>query len=439
MKQKNDNRKSKRLKQPTLLGMLALLCVCSGGIFAFLMSLTPLKNHAASSQLPDRPADFTGIIPATLKHPVNTLIMGIDNLGHPHKGKYTPSEALAGNSDTMLLVRLLPKTHEINILSIPRDTRVNLKGKSTNKINDANVLGGPKLAATTVSTLLAGVPVDRYIRVDTEGFIHLVDALGGVEVNVPKKMDYTDKTQHLNIHFSPGRQKLNGQHLQEYVRFRHDGLGDIGRVQRQQEVLTDILHTLLKPRTIGKLPQILEVVKDNVDTNFSVEEMLAVAQTVFTSDRRQLHLMMLPGRFSNRGEYKLSYWISSTQATHKILKQYFNPDLTRLSANKVNSTQRQTLKVAILNATGKPASAAKVVSFLRKHGFPNAYVTNHEIDTTAVSGQKTQIIAEHGNPEAANLVSKVLGTGQIQVASVGDILSDVTVVVGADLVDQLQP
>lgn len=433
MKKTNDSQKFKPSRQPTLLAMLGLLFVCSGGVFAFLTSLTPLKNHATSSQLPNSPASLTGIIPATLKNPVNILILGIDNSGHPHKSKYTPSEALAGNSDTMLLVRLIPKTHEINVLSIPRDTRVILKGTSTNKINDANVVGGPKLAATTISDLLAGVPVDRYIRVDTEGFIHLVDALGGVEVNVPKKMDYTDKTQKLSIHFSPGRQKLNGQHLQEYIRFRHDGLGDIGRVQRQQEVLTDILHTLLKPGTIGKLPKILEVVKDNVDSDLSVDEMLAVAETVFTSDRRQLHLIMLPGRFSNRGEYKLSYWLGAPQATNKIVKQYFNPDLTKLSADNIDSTQPKNLKVAVLSATGNPASAAKVVSFLKKHGYENVYVTNHEIDTATVSGQKTQIIAQHGNPEAANLVSKTLGAGQVQVASVGDILSDVTIVVGSDL------
>ncbi|MDZ8055321.1 MAG: LCP family protein [Aulosira sp. ZfuVER01] len=439
MNKKNNIRKSRLLsRQPFILGLLALLFVAAGGIFAGLMSLTPLKNHAASTQLSETPTSLTGIIPATLKQPVNILILGIDNSGHPHKGKFTPAEALSGNSDTMLLIRLVPDTHQINVLSIPRDTLVHLNGVGIDKINDANVRGGPKLAASTVSNLLAGLPIERYLRVDTEGFIHLVDALGGVEVNVPKRMDYTDNTQHLSIHFPPGKQKLNGQHLQEYVRFRHDALGDIGRVQRQQEVLKDILLTLLKPGTLTKLPQILDVVKDNVDTDLSVEEMLAFAQNILASDRHQLHLMMLPGRFSRKEEYHASYWISSPQATAKILASYFDIANAKVPDKDANLTKSQTLKIAVVNATGHPADAVSVVSYLQKHGFRNVYIANHEIETSADSAQQTQIIAQHGNPDAANVVSSTLGIGQVQVASIGDILSDVTVVVEPDLVAKLQ-
>ncbi|BCL38157.1 LCP family protein [Nostoc sp. MS1] len=402
------------------------------------MSLTPLKNHAASSQLSENPTRLTGIIPATLEHPINILILGIDNSGHPHQNKFTPVEALSGNSDTMLLIRLVPNTHQINVLSIPRDTLVHLNGGGIDKINDANVRGGPKLAANTVSNLLAGIPIDRYVRVDTEGFIHLVDALEGVEVNVPKQMDYTDNTQHLSIHFSPGKQKLNGQHLQEYVRFRHDALGDIGRVQRQQEVLKDILLTLLKPESLAKLPKILEVVKYNVDTDLSVEEMLAVAQTILASDRHQLHLMMLPGRFSRKEEYHASYWISSPQATAKILANYFDIANAKVPDQDINLTKSPSLKIAVVNGTGNQADAVSVVSYLQKHGFRNVYIANREIETSEDSAQKTQIIAQHGNPDAANIVSSTLGIGQVQVASIGDILSDVTVVVKPDLTAKLQ-
>lgn len=432
---------------PFYLGVITLVSIGAGAIFPFLLNLTPLKNYA-TSHLPHSPANLTGLIPATLEHPINILILGIDNSGHPHQGKFTPAEALAGNSDTMLLVRLLPDSHQINVLSIPRDTLVRLPDVGIDKINDANVRGGPKLAAETVSQLLNGVMIDRYVRVDTEGFIHLVDALGGVEVNVPKKMDYIDHTQHLSIHFSPGRQKLNGQHLQEYVRFRHDGLGDIGRVQRQQEILKELLRTLVQPASIAKLPQILQVLKDNVETDLSVEEMLAVAQTVATSncslkqcasgDRQQMHLIMLPGRFSGNKEYKLSYWVSDSQATARILSRYFDVQTANDPSSDVNLTVPQTLRIAVESATGKPEVAETVVSVLKKHGFRNAYVTHHEIDTEVDSAGQTQIIAQHGNPEAANAVSSSLGTGQVQVASVGDILSDVTVVVGADLANKLQ-
>jgi len=434
VKQKNNTQRFKLLQRPYFWGMMALVSVTSGVVFTALMTLTPLKN-IATSHLPHSPTSLTGLIPTNLERPVNILILGIDNSGHPHQGKYTPAEALTGNSDTMLLVRLLPDTHQINVLSIPRDTLVRLRGVGVDKINDANVRGGPKQAAEAVNQLLGGVTIDRYIRLDTEGFIHLVDALGGVEVTIPKAMDYTDHTQKLSIHFSPGRQKLNGQHLQEYVRFRHDRLGDIGRVQRQQEVLKEILHTLLQPASIGKLPQIIQVVKDNVDADLSVEEMLGVAHAVITSDHRQMHLIMLPGRFSRKKEYKLSYWISDPKATNGILSRYFDVKTAQAVEKDDNLTGSPTLKIAVANATGQPKDAEIVVSFLKKHGFRNAYITNMD---TAADLQKTQIIAQHGNPESANAVSSVLDIGQVQVASVGDILSDVTIVVGADLVEKLR-
>jgi LCP family protein required for cell wall assembly len=429
----------KLLGQPLFLITLVLIFLILGKIFAWLRTLTPLKNQDSFSVLSHSQTNLTkgAIVPATLEHPVNILVLGIDNSGHPHKQHYTPEEAFAGNSDTMLLVRLVPQAHQVNVLSIPRDTLVQLPGVGIDKINDANPRGGAKLAAQTVSELLQGVSIDRYIRIDTEGFIRLVDALGGVEVNIPKKMDYTDKTQHLNIHFSPGRQKLNGQHLQEYVRFRHDALGDIGRVQRQQEVLKEILHVLLQPTTIPKIPQILQVVKENVDTDLSVEEMLAVAQALLTSDRRQFHSIMLPGRFSRKDEYRLSYWICNFDATREILSRYFGVETAPIARSDTNLSPPRTLKIAVANATGKPEDGEKVVSFLRGHGFRNTYLTNHEIDTEVDYGRKTQIIVEHGNPDAANAVSSILGIGEVQVASVGDIFSDVTVIVGSDLIEKL--
>lgn len=440
MKRRNNTEKPNLWQKTSFWGILGILFFMSGAAFAFVMSLAPLRNSAASSHLTNSPAKLVGFIPGTLNQPTNILVLGIDNSGHPHQGKFTPVEALAGNSDTMLLVRLLPATHEVNVLSIPRDTLVHLNQVGIDKINDANVRGGAKLAAATVSELLNGVAIDRYVRIDTEGFIHLVDALGGVEVNIPKAMNYTDKTQHLNIHFQAGRQILNGQHLQEYVRFRHDALGDIGRVQRQQEVLKDILSTLLQPKSIEKIPQILQVVKENVDSDLSVEEMLALAGTVFRSDRHHLHLVMLPGRFSEKSEYRLSYWISDPKATSKILARYFDiqtPDTT-IAQENISPSQPTNFKIAVINAPNQAESASNVVTFLRKHGFNNSYVAHPALETTAESTATTQIIAEHGNPDAANTVANTLGTGQVEVASVGDILSDVTIVVGQDLLNKLK-
>ncbi len=287
------------------------------------LCFSPLSRAGSKAQLSRYTDSLTSLISEPLTRPLNILILGIDNSGHPHADHVTPAEALSGNSDTLLLVRLDPSQHQVTILSIPRDSRVQIPGIGLDKINSANVKGGATLAAQTVSQLLGNMAIDRYIRVDTEGFVRLVDAIDGLEVTVPKPMNYIDQTQHLTIHLAPGKQTLSGQHLQEYVRYRHDNLGDIGRVQRQQEVVKLILQKLVQPKMLAKLPQLVHVVQENVDSNLSLGDLLAISKNLTSLDRQHLNLVMLPGRFSRADEFPLSYWITDPQMTADVLARYF--------------------------------------------------------------------------------------------------------------------
>lgn len=425
-------RKSKALRR---LGAIATLSSFSGAALALLLTMAPLKSSHAASHLPNSPASLSSVLPATLARPVNILVLGIDNSGHPHSEHFTPSEGLAGNSDTMLLIRLKPDTHEMSILSIPRDTLVETPDGPA-KINAANFRGGVRLAAHSVSHLLDDIPIDRYIRVDTEGFIQWVDALGGVEINVPKPMDYVDHTQNLNIHFAPGLQKLSGQHLQEYVRFRHDDLGDIGRVQRQQEAMKAIVSAFLRPATLGRLPKLLQVVQRNVDTDLSVGEMLAIAQFLARTNQEQTNFVMLPGRFSTYDEYPLSYWIPDSEAAAPVLARYF--DLPAGGTQAIAPDLHQ-VRIAVANATGQTGLAAKTVALLQNQGFYNAFISDQQIDLAATPRSQTQVIAQRGNPDTANVVKSTLGVGQVQVESTGDLESDITVRVGTDFAAKLNP
>ncbi len=416
-----------------LFGLFALVGLTSGAALALVLSITPLK-HRTSPHLPNS-AESLGNLPASLEHPINILILGIDNSGHPHRENFTPSEGLAGNSDTMLLVRLIPATHQINVLSIPRDTLVQLPGYGTDKINDANVRGGVQLAAQTVGQMLGGVQVDRYLRLDTEGFIHLVDGLGGVEVNIPKQMDYVDKTQHLSIHFSAGKQRLNGQHLQEYVRFRHDEWGDIGRVQRQQDALKAIFREFLQPQTLSKLPHLMQIAQTNIDTDLSVGEMLAILGFMVGSDLHHTNFVMLPGRFSRPNEYPLSYWLHDPVATTAILARFFTDSSSPSVAEVAHSEISPQTRIAV--ATSQADQGEQVVAYLQQLGFKDVYLTDHEIDFSTSSSGETQILAQQGNPEIAEQVRRAIGVGQVQVASTGDLFSDVTLIVGSDLLNRI--
>ncbi len=374
-----------------------------------------------------------------LNRPINLLVLGIDNTPSPESNRTTASanqpNPLAGNSDTMLLVRLLPQTHQINVLSIPRDTLIDLPGVGIDKINDANFRGGAALATQSVSHLMGNVSIDRYIRLDTQGLIQLVDTLGGVSVDIPKAMDYTDNTQHLKIHFTPGPQHLTGQQLQEYVRFRHDELGDIGRVQRQQVVLRTLSDALLKPETLPKLPQLMRVLQNNIDTDLSVQEMLSITQLFAATHAKQISFVMLPGRFSRPDEYPLSYWVTAPEELAPIIAHYLQDAGTAPTSDRPPLAP-QSLRIAVANASGQTGADVDLVDWLHNQGFSNAYLTDHEIDTVG-AGATTQIVAQRGNPQAAHTIQKMLTLGNVQVDSTGDVMSDVTVVVGADLAARL--
>ena len=182
--------------------------------------------------------------PYKIARPVNILVMGIDRVPEATKNS---AAVFAGRSDTMLLLRLDPSDNSVRMLSIPRDTQVNIPGVGLAKINDANVEGGAALAARVVSRSLNDVPIDRYVRVTTEAFRELVDLVGGIEVFVPYPMKYNDVTQNLNIDLEQGWQTLNGEQAEQFARFRKDKSGDIGRVQRQQALLKALRQRLMTP------------------------------------------------------------------------------------------------------------------------------------------------------------------------------------------------
>lgn len=161
--------------------------------------LAPLQGFGAKNDLWRRGFQYK------IARPINILIMGIDRVPDAPKNS---REVFAGRSDTMLLLRLDPRDNTVKMLSIPRDTQVDIPGVGIDKINDANVKGGPALTARVVSRTLNDVPIDRYVRVTTEAFRELVDIVGGIEVYVPYPMQYVDQTQNLKIDLAQGWQTL---------------------------------------------------------------------------------------------------------------------------------------------------------------------------------------------------------------------------------------
>jgi LCP family protein required for cell wall assembly len=213
----------------------------------------------------------------------------------------------AARADSILFVSADPKEQRVALLSIPRDTRVNLPGHGWEKINAATVYGGPELAVKVVSELL-GVPVDYYVVTSFDGFRDVVDILGGVEIEVERRMYYRDPvaTPPLVIDLQPGLQRLDGEKALQYVRFRCDELGDITRTQRQQKFLMALAKEMLKPRNITKLPKLVPKINDCVETNLELREMIRWAGLARKLDGVEMVSATLPGTFVDLNG--LSYW-----------------------------------------------------------------------------------------------------------------------------------
>lgn len=368
---------------------------------------------------------LSGFFLPHLKQPINILVMGIDKVPNALPGS---PDAFAGRSDTMLLVRFEPKDNSLRILSIPRDSRVEMPNGGYDKVNGANARGGADFAMEVLNHNFNGVKIDRYVRVTTDVFKELVDLVGGVEVYVPTDMQYTDVTQKLKIDLKQGLQTLNGEQAEQFARFRKDNLGDIGRVQRQQILLKALQTKVKNPLIITRIPQIKDLLENSINTNLSYQEMLSLFGFARHLNKDNIKMIMLPGRFSTPNEYSLSYWLISDRGKNKVMNEYFNVESSADDNLRYIWRSPNQIKIAIQNGTSNKDIGIAVVKYLEDHDFKNVYISNNFAPPTP----KTQIVAQQGDLHAAEMLQRILEFGEIDISSTGDLDSDLTIQVGED-------
>jgi LCP family protein required for cell wall assembly len=412
---------------------LVFTAAISAAIGAITALLAPVEPPVISRVLDATGFNYTSSNRSgyRLSRPVNILILGIDRV--PEAAANGP-KIFEGRSDTILLLHLDPRDKSISLLSVPRDTQVEVPGIPFSKISEANARGGAALATRLVSSMLNNTRIERYVRVSSNAFRELVDLLGGVEVFVPRAMSYTDTAQKLKINLAQGWQTLNGEQAEQFARFRNDGLGDIGRIQRQQSLIQAIRNRLASPSVFVRLPQIVRLMQKYVDTNLNYEEILTLANFGLQLEQDTFKMVMLPGSSSSEQGDLRSYWILDAVGVDRIITQYLNlgvPDFEQgRSRNPSESVLPKNLKIAVQNASSKPTTAKTVAEFLRKKGFFNISV----VQDSPLKQRQSQIIVQQGDLEAANQLQKALGSGKIEASSTGEINSDLTLRVGEDWV-----
>lgn len=231
---------------------------------------------------------------------VTLLVVGADR---PQNG--------TARSDTLLLVRVfLRPTPQVVALSLPRDTRVRLPGhRGWHKLNAAFALGGLRLTRRTVSDRF-GVYPDYHVILYSEGLAAMVEALGGVPIQVPHRMDYDDQAQDLHIHLRPGLQTLNGLQALGFVRFRDDGRGDLGRIERQQAFLQALVKQLRRPQTLLRLGPLWQATRQALDTDLNSWQLLGLAYRLRTLPPERFQTRVLPGQARYIGG--VSYYVPET-------------------------------------------------------------------------------------------------------------------------------
>jgi polyisoprenyl-teichoic acid--peptidoglycan teichoic acid transferase len=426
---------------------IAMVSATAGALLAVSLSSTPLMQAKLS---PGEAAVFdgdrisgSGLRFSELTRPVNILVMGmsvlppdVQNPPSETKGlRYLPQvNSFDGLADVMLLIRFDPEKKNLKMLSIPRDSRVEVEGHGVKKINSANVHGGPALTAKTVSNLLDGVGIDRYIRINVLGVGKLIDALGGVNIYVPKDLKYQDDSQHLYINLKKGQQHLDGNKALQLLRYRHDENGDIGRIQRQQMVMRALMDQTLNPATLTRLPDILNVVKEHIDTNLTVEELLALAGYGARTNRSNILQLMVPGRFSEKNEFDASYWIPNKYRIAKTMAQHFDLQSNAQANNQENTSKNTSLRIAIQDSTGdEKTNLQPLIRTLEKAGYRNVYIAKHSGEPLQV----THLVAQQGDNSSAEIIRDAIGFGEVRVESTGNLGSDVSIQVGKDWAQKL--
>ncbi len=330
-------KKKKTFLYITILLVCFVGAVLAGAYFATFSSSKD-KRHARTEE-PPREELLTANDKTTI------MIMGIDPRELEHD---------VGRSDTLMIATIDPMLDKATLLSIPRDTRVHIERHGYDKINAAYAYGGEKLTKRTVEDFL-GVNLDHYVLIDTRSFVKIIDAIGGIDIDVEKRMRYEDPYDDdggLHINLYPGMQHMDGKTAITYVRYR-DEEGDIGRIERQQKFMKACMDKFTSPSIITRLPALVSEVMDAIKTDMSITELLALAGTLRNAQKNGLVTEMVPGYPMYIDE--ISYWIPNVSAMRMTLADTLGVVPTRAVRSRWEETERE-------YASSIPKNAKKATS-----------------------------------------------------------------------------
>lgn len=403
-----DQRKSRRNRFLLILTCLLLFISVAGATYYWSTGGKFEKARKAGA--------ITG-----LPHKVNILVMGVDERSDD-----------VGRSDTMFVVTVDTSTKAVSMLSVPRDTRVKIPGYGWDKINHAYSEGGYKLSQRTVEDLL-GIPMDYYAIINFAAFNKIVDAVGGVTIDVEKRMYYEDPYDNLLIDLKPGEQKMDGRTAIKYVRYRDED-GDIGRIERQQKFIKAMLKEVTSPFILPRIPGIIREVNSALQTDMTTAEMLNLAKLLNDASKAGLKAETVPGKPAYISD--ISYWLPDiTELRNYVaLSQGMTADDKFVSSARTTATQYersipQEMKIIDVpkktDAEAKESKDAKNTTVTDPKAPDKPKVADKpkvpESKPVASSKLRFEVVNASGVPEAGDKMAALLRSQGYDVVSVAGI------------------
>ena len=317
-------RRKKSLIRRIKLGRLFLVLLLGSGIvYGAYVALSEVYNFASlkyaqyreeNPSKPVKPPIAPQIIDKRFENYTNILLIGIDDQpveGIGESGRY---------ADALMLISMDHTSGQVRFLALPRNIKTVIAGrKEPDYLSFTYYYGGSPLTVNTVSQLL-NIPITHYIALDRKALSKFVDTIGGVNIYVERDMNYEDPAGGTSIHLKKGYQHLTGDMSQQYLRFRTDDLGDIGRVHRQQKFAEALLEKLISIETLPALPTIITIFNDNLDTNINLIDISSIIDIMDTLYTNKFEIQMLPGNFGSGGD-----WIPDKARVEQAINEMFPP------------------------------------------------------------------------------------------------------------------
>jgi LCP family protein required for cell wall assembly len=342
---------------------------------------------------------------------ISVLLLGLDELENQER------------TDTIILGLYNPQSKRFGVLSIPRDLKVEVEnnmGTQTEKINAIYSKYGIKKLFKIIREI-TGINTKFYAKIKLNSIIKIVDLMGGVEIYIDKPMKYKDNAAELNIELPKGIINLDGLKAMQFIRFRSDERGDIGRIERQYEfILNMIKKAIVKNKVLNNI-KMLKILYKNLSTNLNFSDIINLIKYTSSSDFNIIETAKIPGRFVN--QYGIEYIEPEMDKTKTIMNNLFN----KMSYSKVNYVPQE-IKVQVLNGSGQGGVAKRIRDKLVRNGFNviefgNAPTQNYE---------HTLILNRTGNMRKAIKVASILKCKNVYPQINKFIMLDVTVIVGRD-------